>query len=143
TQIGSIRMDEARYAEAEDAFAAAYQRAAALVERHPDNGDMLFERAQAEFWIGYVAWRRGNLGHAREWLTRYRSSAAVLNNLEGNGTRAQFEVVYGHHNLAVLELEDGNLPEARRELSAERRILDEMLSTAPRDPTLLRLVADN
>lgn len=53
------------------AFETAYERTAALVTRHPQNADMLFERAQAEFWIGFTARRRGYLVQAREWLTRY------------------------------------------------------------------------
>lgn len=119
TQIGQTRLDQARYAEAEAAFRAAYERAAALAARYPDNGDMLFERAQAEFWLGFVARRRGESAAEREWMVRYRDSAVELVNVEGQTRRAQEEVVMGHHNLAVLDLERGNVAGARQGFEAE------------------------
>lgn len=131
TQIGEVRMEQARYAEAEEAFTAAYERAATLVTRHPANGDMLFERGQAEFWIGYVARRRGNRTAEREWLVRYRDTALALAAVEGPTERASLEVVYGHNNLAVLDADDGNLDAARTGFLSARAGLEAMLASAP------------
>jgi serine/threonine protein kinase len=141
-QIGETRIDQAKYAEAAAAFDAAYNSAAALAARHPRDGDMLFERAQAEFWIATVARRRGNLALAREWATHYRDSAVALVALEGNAGRAQREFVSGYHNLAVLDLERGNLAEAQRGFLAERVAREEMLSAQPDDPQIRDRLAD-
>ena len=54
TQIGEIRMEQARYGDAAAAFSEAYARSAALAARHPKDGDMLFERGQAEYWNGFI-----------------------------------------------------------------------------------------
>ena len=142
TQIGEIRMEEANYAEAEKAFVSAYQRAAALAKRYPQNGDMLFERAQAEYWRGFVRRRCGDFSGAREWLVRYRDSAAQLVVIEGAKSRAQRELASGHHNLAVLELDRGNLAAARESFLAELSTIENLRVAAPDDLTLGFKVTD-
>ena len=142
TQIGETRMEQARYPEAATAFTTAYDRAAALAARHPRNGDMLFERAQAEFWIGFVARRRGDADLEREWLTRYRDSAVALVAIEGGKLRAQRELTSGHHNLAVLELDRGNFTDAQNGFLAEKAAVEAMLAENPGNPQLLSRLAD-
>ena len=142
TQIGEIRMDQARYADAASAFATAYARAAALVDRHPRDGNMLFERGQAEYWLGFVALRRGDFGGERQWFTRYRDSTLALATLEGNTPRAQLEVTYGHHNLAALELESGNIAGAQEGFLAEQRAVASLLAATPDDTQLRFRLAD-
>jgi len=142
TQIGEIRMDQARYTDASTAFTTAYTRAAALAARHPKDADMLFERAQAEYWIGFVARERGDFPTAREWLTRYRDSAVALVAIEGTKLRAQLELTYGQRNLAVLELDRGNLAEARKGFLAEKLAMEGILAANPSDSQLLYKMAD-
>ncbi len=142
TQIGQTRLEQARYPEAAAALSTAYDRAAALAARHPQDGDMLFERAQAEFWLGFVARNRGDYPTAREWLTRYRDSAAVLVALEGQKLRAQKELTSGEHNLAVLELDRGNLTAARQGFLAEKVAVEAMLAASHDDPQFRWRMAD-
>ena len=56
-------------------------RLSALVDRDPKNGQRLFDRAQAEYWVGLVYWRRAMFDDAAIWLTRYRDSALKLAHL--------------------------------------------------------------
>ncbi|HVU22657.1 MAG TPA: protein kinase [Opitutus sp.] len=142
TQIGEIRLDEARYADAIAAFTTAYNRAAALVTRHPANGDMLFERAQAEYWIGYAARLKGDDAECRRWFTRYRDSALALATLEQNSVRARTEVSYGRHNLAALDLDEGHLAAARTGFLAERDVVAALLDQSPDDSQLRYRLAD-
>ena len=142
TQIGETRMDQAKYTEAATAFATAYQRATVLTTRHPQNGDMLFERAQAEYWIGFVARRRGELSAEYEWLTRYRDSTVALAALEGNKPRAQLELAYGYHNLAVLDLERGELSAAQTGFLAEKAVEESILAQTPDDAEIKVKLAD-
>lgn len=138
TQIGEIRIEQkdARYADAGRAFFTAYQRAAALAARHPENGDMLFERAQAEYWIGHVHWKRGDLTQAGEWMTRYRDTATRLADLDPARVGWQGELAYGHHNLAVLDMDRGNFDAARNGFLAELAMLTRMSAARPEDPEL-------
>ncbi|HEY8994118.1 MAG TPA: serine/threonine-protein kinase, partial [Lacunisphaera sp.] len=142
TQIGEVRMEQARYPEAEQAFTAAYHRAAALVTRHPTNGDMLFERGQAEYWIGFVARRRGNRDTERDWFVRYRDTAQALAAVEGPTRRVQLELIYGFHNLAVLDVGVGNLIDAEAGFQTELKTLAPLLAAAPTDSELLVRRAD-
>ena len=144
TQIGDVRLQQknVRYADAAKAFAGAYQRAATLAARHPLNGEMLFERAQAEYWIGYVHWKRRNFSAAVEWLTRYRDSTAGLAALDPKRLDWQRERVAGQHNLAVLALERGHLSAAREGFSAALAMNEEMLAANPADAQLRSRVAD-
>jgi len=142
TQIGEIRLDEGRYAEAESALRAAYDRTAASFARHPQDADALFERAQAEFWIGYAGRQRGNLNTAREWFTHYRDSALALAALEPNSDRAQTETISGEHNLAVIELDRGALDSAEKGFLSELRQLENALAKKPGNSRLNQRIAD-
>ncbi|ACB75706.1 serine/threonine-protein kinase [Opitutus terrae] len=142
TQIGQIRLDQNRYADAHAAFTAGYTRAAALASRHPRDGDMLFERAQAEYWIGFVARRRGDAVAEREWLTRYRDSAFALLHTEGETPRAQSELAWGYHNIAVLDVDAENFVTARAGFAAEGRMVKELLIAAPGDVQLQMRLAE-
>ncbi|MBK8474779.1 MAG: serine/threonine protein kinase [Opitutaceae bacterium] len=113
SQIGEIRMDQARYTEALTAFTEAYDRASALAARHPANGDMLFERGQAEYWIGFVHWQRGEFGSAAEWLGRYHDTAAALVRLNPADPKWQGELANADHNFAALAEQRGDLGAAR------------------------------
>lgn len=142
TQIGEVRLAEARYQDASDAFQKAYDRAAALFARHPQNADMLFERAQAEYWIGFAAHERGEFSVCHKWYTHYRDSAVALAALEGDTVRAKIEVSYGYHNLAALELDQGNLSEARRGFLAERSAVAALLADDQTNSAFSYRVAD-
>lgn len=136
TQIGEIRLDQARYADAHRAFTTAYDRAAALTTRHPDDGDMIFERAQSEYWIGLVARRRGEFDIMHEWLTHYRDSALELAAIEGPTLRAQRELTYGHHNLAVVDFDAGRFAAAKLGFKAEQQAVAALNESYPADREL-------
>jgi tetratricopeptide (TPR) repeat protein len=131
--IGQDRMTQGRYPEAARAFATAHERAAALAARNPRNADLLFERAQAEYWIGFVYWRRGVLSRAALWWTRYRDSAGALVALEGGAFRSEQELCYACHNLAVVMAEQGDLAGARREMESKLATVKRLQAVHPAD----------
>ena len=141
-QIGQIRLDEARYEPAMDAFRRADQRSVELTTRHPDNGRFLFDRAQAEYWIGYVYWQQRKLTDANEWLTRYRDSTLALVKIDPNNHDWQLESTYGEHNLAVLALDRGDLQAAQRGFEAELAKMEELARNQPNNADLASQVAD-
>jgi hypothetical protein len=115
------------------AFREAYARSSALYDRQPGNGQRLFDRAQAEYWIGLVFWREGRLDDAQTWLTRYRDSALKLAPMDPGNFDWQREVAYGHHNLAVLDQGRGRNKEAEQALRSELALFHEWLATHPND----------
>jgi len=142
TQIGEIRMAQARYADATAAFTEAYQRAAALAAKHPNNGDMLFERGQAEYWIGYVYWRRGEFGDAATWLTRYRGTSLALLALDPSRIAWRGELAYSDHNLAVLCKDQGDFAKARSGFLAELDTLEKLHQADPADIDFCNRIAE-
>jgi hypothetical protein len=133
TGIGQVRLDEGKHDEAMSAFREAYARSSALYDRQPGNGQRLFDRAQAEYWIGLVFWREGRLDDAQTWLTRYRDSALKLAPMDPGNFDWQREVAYGHHNLAVLDQGRGRNKEAEQALRSELALFHEWLATHPND----------
>lgn len=142
TQLGQIRLRQLRFDEAKVAFTEAFTRASALAARHPRDGEMLFERAQAEYWVGNIHRRQGNRAQAREWMVRYRDSGAALLALNSAEPRWQEELAWGHHNLAVLDLERDKLEEARRGFLGELAILARLSDAKPADLSLRDRIVD-
>ncbi len=141
-RIGEIRMTQGRPSEAITSFRDAYASSAALVERDPSNGQRLFDRGQAEFWIGFVYWREKQLDDAEQWLSRYRDTALELVALDPDNEEWIIETVYGYHNLAVLESERGNLNTADEMFEAESVILEGMLQSDPDNAELRMSLSD-
>lgn len=135
-QIGENRMEEARYVEAARAYIAAHTRAAALAVRHPGDGDILFERAQAEFGVGYVNWKRRNLTLAGQWLTRYRDTAAALVALRPGHVRWIQELASGHQVLATVDIDRRKLAEARAGFQAALQNWKNLLAASLQDSEL-------
>jgi tetratricopeptide (TPR) repeat protein len=141
-QIGEIRLKEARYGAAMDSFQRAEQRSAELVARHPHDGRFLYDRAQAEYWIGYVHWQQRKLADANEWLTRYRDSTLALAKIDPDNQDWQLEATYGEHNLAVLALDRGDLNAAQHGFEAELAKMEALARRRPDDADLASKVAD-
>ena len=142
TQIGQIRVDQSRYADAASAFSEAYSRAAALTVRHPKDGDVLFLRGQTEYWNGVVHLRRGEISLAGDWLTRYRDTTMALGVLDPARHEWQSELAYNLHNLAALSETRGELAKARSDFLAELEALERMIASDPGNSDLRWRVAD-
>jgi len=142
TQIGEIRIEQRRYAEAAAALSEAYGRANALTARHPKDGDMLFERGQTEYWNGYVYYMRGEFSAAEEWMTHYRDTCSALVALDPARPAWQSEFAYGQHNLAVLREKRGELVPARADFTAELGTLERMIASDPGNFELQARAAD-
>ncbi|MGH8113753.1 MAG: hypothetical protein ACREPS_01670, partial [Rhodanobacteraceae bacterium] len=135
-------LNEARYGPAMDAFQRADQRSAELAARHPRNGRFLYDRAQAEYWTGYVYWQQRKLTEANAWLTRYRDSTLGLVKIDPHNKDWQLETTYGEHNLAVLALDRGDLDAAQRGFEAELAVKKQLARAQPDDAELASYIAD-
>jgi eukaryotic-like serine/threonine-protein kinase len=137
TQLGEIRVSQLQYDEALASFTEAYHRSEALHLSDRGNGDKLFNRAQAEYWIAFVHWRNGDLAEARRWLVKYRDSGIQLAMLDETRMDWAREVGYGHHNLAVLNFEAGELDAAAAGFEQELEVLYAIEESVPDEvPTI-------
>ncbi len=142
TQIGEVRLSQNRYDEALASFKEAYRHSAALALRKPEDGDVLFDRGQSEYWVGYVHWRRLEGERAQDWMERYRDTSLELVGLDSTRPDWVLEVAYAHHNLAVLALEFGRLEEAEGGFGNEVEVLRRLIELDPGDSSLVEDLAD-
>lgn len=142
TQIGQVRLRQAKYPEALASFKNAYARNKALADRHPGDGSRLFDRGQAEYWVGYVYWQSRDLQRARSWLTRYRDTCRAVYAIDPKRIEWQHELAYGEQVLAVLELDRGQLQSASEGFQRALGIFEAVLARTPDDPQLMSDVAD-
>ena len=129
TQVGEVQLALGNSERALAAFDEAWRRSAELAARHRADRRLLFDRGQAEFWVGYVHLERGDMAAAWEWMTRYRDSAMQLSLLEPEALDARLELAYGESNLGVLAYREGRLVEAAaafRQATANIRRLVEL-----------------
>ncbi len=142
TGIGQVRLDEGKHDAAMAAFREAHARSTALLQRQPKNGQRLFDLAQAEYWIGFVALEQGRYDETGVWFRKYRDSAIRLAAMDRGNFDWQREVAYGHHNLAVLDDKRGRYAEAEHALREELALYRSWLQQHP-DDTALRYEASN
>jgi len=141
TQLGEIRISQHQFAKALESFEEALKRSEEHFENDPADGDRLFNRSQAEYWVGYVYWLNGDLGSARDWFTRYLRSSEELSRIAPSRTDWTIEAVYANHNLAVLALESGDLVAADAGFLAEVAAMRVIYENNP-TPSFLQDLAD-
>ena len=134
--IGEVRVNEGNHKEAMIAFRESHARSTALYERAPKNGQRLFDLAQAEYWIGFVAWQQGNFEDTALWLGKYRDSGIKLAAMDRSNFNWQKEAAYGYHNMAVLDESLGKYDQAEKAMLAERELYVEWQKQYPKDVEL-------
>lgn len=133
TGIGQVRLDEGNHDAAMSAFREAHARSTALYQRAPESGQRLFDLAQAEYWIGFVALQQGRHDETGVWFRKYRDSAIKLAAMDPNNFDWQKEIAYGHHNLAVLDESRGRYAEAERAMLAQLKLYRGWVKQQPTD----------
>lgn len=142
TGIGEVRFSEGNHDAALAAFREAHSRSTLLHQRDPSSGQRLFDLAQAEYWIGYVAFEQGDLDETGTWFRRYRDSGRRLAAMDPGNFAWQRELGYGLHNLAVLEDAAGRYAEAERQMRAELELYRDWVAQRPDDRLLSSEMSD-
>ena len=109
---------------------------AEAVRRHPENPQRLFDHAQNVFWVGYIAWQRGNLGAAEQAFKHYKSLARQMIALEPANSRWLGEGIAADTNLGALLLEQARFTEASRNFAQSTAAAERLAAAAPRDMAL-------
>lgn len=117
-QIGDVRFQQGRPADAAQAIDAALALNRELSRRHPEDADLQFELGQTEFWVGFAALRAKQLDRAGGHFEAYRTISQGLVDRDPKNPRWQLEVAYAENNLAALSNArvqyDDSLAHARR-----------------------------
>jgi tetratricopeptide (TPR) repeat protein/predicted Ser/Thr protein kinase len=107
-QIGQVRLQQGRLAEAEPAFEESLRLAEALSSRNPEDTERLFDLGQSRFWVGTLAYRRGDLEGALDAFDEYRNVSLALVSRDSTNLTWQLERGYSHTNIGVTLLERGD-----------------------------------
>jgi tetratricopeptide (TPR) repeat protein len=95
-----------------NAFRQAAATTAEQLARDPDNPQRIFDHAQSVFWVGYVAYNRGELQEAEAEWREYQRLADRLVALEPNKPAWWMEQTYAQSNLGTLFYAQGREQEA-------------------------------
>ncbi|NEZ04274.1 TIR domain-containing protein [Wenzhouxiangella sp. XN201] len=142
-QIGEVRLQQGQHAAAQRAFSASLAQFEVLAARNPQDAEVLFERSQAEFWLGASHYQALELDRARPLFERYAQSAAELVALDADNPDYRLEEAYAMSNLGSLAVDQGDLDAADAAFTGAGVIFAELASDSPDDPNLKFEVAAN
>ncbi|MDZ7587874.1 MAG: TIR domain-containing protein [Parasphingorhabdus sp.] len=95
-------------------FQAASRVTENLLDREPANAARIFAHAQSEYWIGYIAYRRGDRAAAAPHFRAYRALAERLVSSDSANPKWRRELAYANGNLCSLALLKPGDPVAAR-----------------------------
>ncbi|HBK90858.1 MAG TPA: hypothetical protein DDZ68_04205, partial [Parvularcula sp.] len=120
-----------------DAALARYETAAATTSeqlaRDPGNAQRIFDHAQSVFWVGYIAWQRGDREKAKRQFTEYHKLAQKLVASDPANEDWHAELDYAYSNLGTLAMDDGEAAAAERWFRKSLEISLARLEKAPGD----------
>ncbi|MCG8457183.1 MAG: protein kinase, partial [Holophagales bacterium] len=135
-QIGEVRLDRGQLEEALAPLGESLALSRELCHRSPEDGELLFELGQSEFWVGYAAWKTRRLEEARRHFEAYLRISERLVAIEPENPDFRLELAYAHSNLGSLAEEEGNLNRARERFERVLGLVEALLEEAPEDPGL-------
>lgn len=113
-------------------YRAALAGTAEALRRAPDDGQRVFDHAQNVFWVGSIAWQRGQRREAEAAFQEYKRLAARLIRLDPLNPRSRLEAVYAETNLGMLLLEDRQFARAAQAFEAALADAERLAAAAPR-----------
>ena len=111
----------------------ALEGTAEALEREPDNEQRIFDHAQNVFWVGYIAWQRGQTASAESAFNQYRQLAQRLVALNPGKPEWLLERVYADTNLGTLLLDQRRYPAAGDAFESALADAERLVAAAPRN----------
>jgi len=120
-----------------DAALAQYKKAAAtteeLLKRNPGKAQQIFDHAQSVFWVGYIAWQRGDAAEAKKYFTQYKDYADQLVAIDPENEDWLAEVDYANSNLGTLAMDRGEAAEAEAYFEKSLEVSSRLAASHPED----------
>ncbi|MBD8528054.1 protein kinase domain-containing protein [Pseudomarimonas arenosa] len=131
-QLGEVMAQQGRYPQAAEAMAESLKLANQLHALDPREPSYAFEKAQAEFWSGYVAWQRGDVAEATPFFQAYERTAQRMLDA-GLGSRDTWtrEQGYAWSNLGSLYEQLGDLDAASDYYTRYLHLLEQRQDSSP------------
>ncbi len=113
TQVGLVWVERGNYTNARVAFDRALAIARRMHAAAPQDGQRIFDLAQAEHGLGTVAYAEGRNPEASQWWSSYADHVARLPGIDPSNRRWALEHAYGLEATAVIAALQGHESEAR------------------------------
>lgn len=130
-------------AAAQHAFQEAHRDTAALLAKAPGDARRIFDHAQSEYWMGFIAMRLGDGAAARAHFQAYADLAERLVRLNPSDDTWLLETAYAANNLGMLALrQEGRPVEAQAQFQKALDIRRQIAAREPDDPKLQHHIAN-
>jgi tetratricopeptide (TPR) repeat protein len=114
-------------------FREAAKSTEALLRRRPNDPELMFDHAQSVYWVGYMAWRKGQTAEAERRFEDYRDLAERLTTIDPKSDKYLQELAYAYSDLGTLQFENGRPDEAIKAFARRVAVQRRLLSHAPHD----------
>jgi hypothetical protein len=104
TAMGQDDVRRNDLARAEGQFLEARRTTGALLAVRPNDPDRIFSHAQSEYWVAFIAWRRGDIDAALVGMKRYAALTRRLLEIDAGKPEWRMEAGYAESNLGTIEL---------------------------------------
>ncbi len=112
------------------------------LQRRPNDEQRVFDHAQNVYWVGYIAWQRGQTGDAENRWKEYKRLANRLIELNPNKPEWRVESVYADTNLGLLLLEGRQFARAAATFDAALRDASGLAEAEPGNRQYQDIVAE-
>jgi serine/threonine-protein kinase len=129
--LGEICQLRGNTEEALASFRSAAATTAQALALAPGDSQRIFDHAQSVYWVGYIAWRRGEARVAETAFLEYRDLARRLTQLDPNNADWQLETAYAEQNLGVVHLDRGQPAEALMNFESTRKVYEGLIESQP------------
>ncbi|HXH00260.1 MAG TPA: TIR domain-containing protein [Sphingomicrobium sp.] len=103
------------------------------LRRFPDDPQRLYDHAQNIFWVGYIAWQRGQTANAESAFHEYKRLAERMIAIDPANPRWRLEGKYADTNLGMLTLEQRRYSEAAAIFQRSLAQVEGLAAASPRD----------
>ena len=119
-----------------DVFQQASRSTGELLSRAPNDGQRVFDHAQSVYWVGAVAFQRGQNDVAEKSFNEYKVLAERLVAIDPVKPEWQAEVGYAYTNLGTLLVKEGRSAEAATAFERSLAISSALAKATPDDVAL-------
>lgn len=124
-------------------YAQAWRITEGLLAKRPRDPERIFLHAQSEFYVGAVAWQKGEAQVARRRFEAYAELAGMLARRDPANLDWLMETAYAESNLGTLALRQaGDAAKAEGHFTRALRTLQTVSAAKPQDPDLKGDLAD-
>jgi len=131
--IGEVDDTRGNLDHALEVFEQASHSTGELLSRAPNDGQRVFDHAQSVYWVGFVAFQRGQNDIAEKSFNEYKMLAERLVAIDPNKPEWQAEVGYAYSNLGTLLMKEGRSVEATAAFERSLSIFSALAKAAPDD----------